>query len=215
MNENDKILHDIKIIETEDGFTIELKGNKEFLRQWIDRGGAFLSRFGGRGRGPFGEHGPFGHHHGPFGEHGPFGHHHGPFGGPGPFGPDHEPFRGPFGGPGPEQFRSFGPLGDREQREAWKAQARAWRQQARAWKQQMRDLRHQGWNVSPEEREALVQQMQAWREQWPFGQGEKGKRDEQPPRGPFGWRGHREKPKRYDLGPWWDEGESTDELPTV
>ena len=56
----------------------------------------------------------------------------------------------------------------------------------------------------------------AWREQWPFGQGEKPKRDEQTARGPFDWRGHREKPKRYDLGPWWDEGDSaTDELPTV
>ena len=79
---SEKVVREISVIETEDGFRIEMKGDKEELRQMI---------FGGREWhfGPFGgrhEYGPFGGRH----EHGPFGgrHEHGPFGGRG---------RGPFG----------------------------------------------------------------------------------------------------------------------
>lgn len=75
---SEKVVHEVQIVETDDGFRIELKGDKEVLRELI---------FGGREWrfGPFGrhehEHGPFERHehgHGPFGrhEHGPFGRHH-------------------------------------------------------------------------------------------------------------------------------------------
>ena len=69
---DEKIIHELRIIETEDGFRIEIKGDKERLREM------------GFGKGfPFGlgrmmGHGPFGHH----GRHGfgfPFGRRHGPF----------------------------------------------------------------------------------------------------------------------------------------
>ena len=50
----DKILHEFKVIETEDGFRIEIKGDKERLRRM---------GFGpfGRGRGRHHRHGPHGH----------------------------------------------------------------------------------------------------------------------------------------------------------
>jgi hypothetical protein len=80
---SEKVLREIQVIETDEGFRIELKGDKEELRAIVDR----LTQagpFGGRGWGfgPFGrrEHGHE-HGHGPFGRHrhGPFGgHHHGP-----------------------------------------------------------------------------------------------------------------------------------------
>lgn len=59
----EKVIHELRIIETEDGFRIEIKGDKERLRGMFEHG-----MF------PFGR-GGHGHHHGPFGRHGfgPFG----------------------------------------------------------------------------------------------------------------------------------------------
>ena len=80
---SEKVIHEIKIIETDDGFRIELTGDKEQLRQMLFEQGRPFSmpfgrgrHFGGQGRGrDFGGHGPFGHHHH---EHAP--HEHGPHG---------------------------------------------------------------------------------------------------------------------------------------
>jgi hypothetical protein len=78
---SEKVLREIKIIETDDGFRIEMTGDKEELRKMLfEQGKPFFMPFG-RGRG-FGGHGPFGHHH----EHGQ--HEHG-FEGHGPFGHEH------------------------------------------------------------------------------------------------------------------------------
>ena len=70
---SEKVIHEIKIIETEDGFRIELTGDKEQLRQMLFEQGRPFSmpfgrgrHFGGRG---FGGHGPFGHHHHEHGQH--------------------------------------------------------------------------------------------------------------------------------------------------
>ncbi len=81
MAENEKVIHEVRVVETEDGFRIEIKGDKERLREMFSGKGMF-SGFGFGG--PF-RHGPFGHgpfRHGPFGRgrHGfPFGSHHGPW----------------------------------------------------------------------------------------------------------------------------------------
>ncbi len=72
----EKVIHELRIVETEDGFRIEIKGDKERLRGLFEHG---MLPFG---LGRMGQ-GPFGHHHGPFGRHehggrhgfGPFGHH--------------------------------------------------------------------------------------------------------------------------------------------
>ena len=64
---SEKVTHEFRVIETEDGFRIELKGDKEELRQLLFGGGwahfrQFFQRHG------FDRHG-FGHHqhqHGPF-----------------------------------------------------------------------------------------------------------------------------------------------------
>ena len=177
---NERIVHDIKITETEDGFRIEIRGDKEILRRWIDRAGAFFAGMSGRG-----------HHHEHFREH------------------------GPFGRPGP----------GRDERDALRDQMHDWRQQAREWQREWRHHLHEwrrhggpfGWNISPEDRDAWVRQAQEWRDQFerqfkgegPFGP-ESGRR-------PFPWYGRREKRKRnsYDLGPWWDEGEAAEDLPTI
>ncbi len=78
MNENEKVIHEVRVVETEDGFRIELKGDKEQLRQLISRFG-----LGNQHRG-FGGHQGFAGHHGfgdqrGFGGHHPFGGHHNPF----------------------------------------------------------------------------------------------------------------------------------------
>lgn len=75
----EKVIHEVRIIETDDGFRIEIKGDKEHLRQMGF--GKDWEQFGpGRmGRGPWGR-GSWGHH-GPRGFGFPFGHHrHGPWG---------------------------------------------------------------------------------------------------------------------------------------
>lgn len=60
---NEEVTHEIRIIETEDGFRIELKGDKEELRRLIfDRGGfAWGKRFRRHVRGHWGRHER--HHH--------------------------------------------------------------------------------------------------------------------------------------------------------
>ncbi|HST05602.1 MAG TPA: hypothetical protein VLQ48_12825 [Chloroflexia bacterium] len=85
---SEKILHQITIVETDDGYRIEIKGDKEKLRAMgFGRGfggfGGFgpgmmfrgmRPGFGGR-PGPHGFHGHHGHHgdHGDFGRRGPGG----------------------------------------------------------------------------------------------------------------------------------------------
>lgn len=60
----DKVLHEVRVIETDDGFRIEIKGDKERMKKMFDKGL-------GRGFGPMGffgrrwRHGPWGHGHGP------------------------------------------------------------------------------------------------------------------------------------------------------
>lgn len=68
----EKVIHEVRIIEMDDGFRIEIRGDKEQIKE-------YLGRMRGMGFGPWMHHGPGGH--GPF-RHGPFGH--GPFHG-GPF----------------------------------------------------------------------------------------------------------------------------------
>lgn len=53
----EKVLHEVKVTETEDGFRIEIKGDKERLKELGFGPGM---RFGHFGFGPFG-HGPFSH----------------------------------------------------------------------------------------------------------------------------------------------------------
>ncbi|MBN1890368.1 MAG: hypothetical protein JW850_20405 [Thermoflexales bacterium] len=50
----DKIISEFKIVETDDGFRIEIKGDKELMRKMLSH------RFDKKGRGPFGHHFPFG-----------------------------------------------------------------------------------------------------------------------------------------------------------
>ena len=68
----DKILHEVRIVETEDGYRIEIKGDKERLKQMFDKGfpfGRMAGGFGGGfGPGRHGHHGPFG-----WGRRGPWG----------------------------------------------------------------------------------------------------------------------------------------------
>lgn len=49
----DKVVSEFKIVETDDGFRVEIKGDKELMRKMLSH------RFG-KGRGPFGHHFPFG-----------------------------------------------------------------------------------------------------------------------------------------------------------
>jgi len=72
----EKVVFELRVIETEDGFRVEVKGDKERLKQ--EGMENFMPHFGHRFRGPFGGHhrgffmGRFGgrSHHG-------HGHHHG------------------------------------------------------------------------------------------------------------------------------------------
>lgn len=84
----EKVIHEVRVIETEDGFRIEIKGDKEQIKAFMQRRGFF-----GQGMGPGG---PFGfmRQHGPRGHHG---------------------HRGPWGRGGP--FRGFGPWGWNEEEE--------------------------------------------------------------------------------------------------
>lgn len=71
----EQVISEFKIIETDDGYRIEIKGDKARLKQLFERG-----PFGARMGGPFGFRGPMGgplgwmfgrHHwgHGPWGWH--------------------------------------------------------------------------------------------------------------------------------------------------
>jgi len=51
----EKIISEYKVIETDDGFRIEIKGDKETLRKMFTGGPRHL-----RGKGPFGHHFPCG-----------------------------------------------------------------------------------------------------------------------------------------------------------
>ena len=55
---SEKLIHEVRIVETEDGFRIEIKGDKERLRQMGFGKGMFP--FGMGHRGPFGHHRPRG-----------------------------------------------------------------------------------------------------------------------------------------------------------
>ena len=66
----DKVISEFKVVETEDGYRIEIKGDKEKLKKMFEHGprGFFPGmRHGRHGFGPFGfrHHGPWGH--GPWG----------------------------------------------------------------------------------------------------------------------------------------------------
>ena len=69
----DKVISEFKIVETEDGYRIEIKGDKEKIKKIFEHGGprGFAPRMHERrhhgGFGPFGfwGHGPWGH--GPWG----------------------------------------------------------------------------------------------------------------------------------------------------
>lgn len=65
----EKIINEFRVIETDDGFRIEIKGDKEKLR-------SFISGFGKHAHGP---HGRTHRRGGPFGPFGPFGQHFGPW----------------------------------------------------------------------------------------------------------------------------------------
>ncbi len=70
----EKVIHEVRITETDDGYRIEIKGDKERLKEMgFGRGFPFPGMFGMGGHGPFGRH-----HHGPFGHGFPFGRRHGP-----------------------------------------------------------------------------------------------------------------------------------------
>lgn len=61
----EEVIHEVKIIETDDGYRIEIKGDKERLKRWFDRmpfGMGMPFDFGFRARH---EHGR-GHRHGPW-----------------------------------------------------------------------------------------------------------------------------------------------------
>jgi hypothetical protein len=60
---SEKVIQSFEIIETDEGFRIEMKGDKEMLRQMLfQQGRPFFGGMPfGRGRG-FGGHNPFGHH---------------------------------------------------------------------------------------------------------------------------------------------------------
>ena len=83
MSMAEKIIHEVRIVETDDGFRIEIKGDKERLREMGFGKGSFpFGGFGpgGMGRGPWG-HGRHGHH-GPRGFGFPWARHHWGQGGP-------------------------------------------------------------------------------------------------------------------------------------
>jgi hypothetical protein len=52
----EKIINEFKIIETDDGFRVEIKGDKEVIRKMFSAGPHHFFR----GKGPFGHHFPFG-----------------------------------------------------------------------------------------------------------------------------------------------------------
>jgi len=81
---SDKTLFEVNVVETDEGFRIEVKGDKERLRAMGFGQGTFPFGFGGG-------HGPFGGHHGPrgFGFRGGWHHGRGPWG-RGPWG--HRPW---------------------------------------------------------------------------------------------------------------------------
>jgi len=69
---DEKVLHEVRVVETEDGFRIEIKGDKERLRQMGFGKGWEQFGPGRMGRGPWGHHGPRGFGF-PFGHHGRMG----------------------------------------------------------------------------------------------------------------------------------------------
>jgi hypothetical protein len=101
----EKVLHEVRVIETDDGFRIEIKGDKERIKEFLQHRGF------GQGFGPMGRGGPFGFmrrhhgHHGPWGHGGPFRRGFGPWG----WGEDEEeeaPQRGPAADKGPDSPRA-------------------------------------------------------------------------------------------------------------
>ncbi len=69
----EKVIHEVRVVETDDGFRIEIKGDKERLREFVKRfaeGFPFGPGFKSHRHGPF-RGGPF--RHGPF-RHGPWRH---------------------------------------------------------------------------------------------------------------------------------------------
>jgi len=72
----EKVIYELRIIETDDGFRVEMKGDKERLKQeGLEQ---FMTPFGRGGHGPFGHRGPWRFFGGRFGRH--HEHHHAPWG---------------------------------------------------------------------------------------------------------------------------------------
>jgi len=69
----DKVISEFKVVETDDGYRIEIKGDKEKMKQWMEHRGG-MGRHGGFGFGPgrFMRHFFGMRHHGPWGR-GPWG----------------------------------------------------------------------------------------------------------------------------------------------
>ena len=185
---NEKVIHQIQVVETEDGFRVEIKGDKEALRHLFEEHGPFgwWQHFERHFRG----YGPFGRHeHGPHEAEGRHGH--------GPFGPhEHGPQEA-------EGWHGHGPFGWRmpspEEREKFHALAREWRDHRREEREKFRDFAHEWRRRGPSPMHGLFN----WAFGFPFG-GHEGD-----PAGPG------EKAKRgYDLGPWWDEGEAREDGPS-
>ncbi|MBI1257786.1 MAG: hypothetical protein GC204_09980 [Chloroflexi bacterium] len=154
---SEKVLHEIKIIETEDGFRIEMTGDKEQLRKLLFEHGSPFSVPFGRGRG-FGRRGFGGRG---FAEHGPFGQHN-----------DHEAHEH-----GRQEHRHHGHPLHEHMRERLREHLRP-----------------------PFEEQPTPEEM---RNQHFFSRRFRGHGDWKAKRG------------GYDMGPWWDEGSTPDDVPPV
>lgn len=77
---SEKIISEVRVVETDDGFRIEVKGDKERLRAMGFGQEGFPFGLGRMGHGPFSHHGHGGfgfrggRHHGQRWGHGPWGH---------------------------------------------------------------------------------------------------------------------------------------------
>ena len=104
----EKVIHEVRVVETETGYRIEINGDKERIKQMFGKRmgfggpGGFAGPWGHHGFGPGGHHGPWGRH---FGRH--FARHFARHGW-GPWGWDEEaedesePQRGPAADKGPD-----------------------------------------------------------------------------------------------------------------
>ncbi len=51
----EKVIHEYRLIETDDGYRIEIKGDKEKIKKWLEGGPRHrMRRWMGKGFGPYG-----------------------------------------------------------------------------------------------------------------------------------------------------------------